>query len=293
MIWKEKGVKKGSYMCFFRPSDIFREIYCYMVSCGYFLCDGEYSVKKSETRPPIFFYIVDGSLQVEYEKKKFIARANDVVLLNCRRPHHYYCTDQCEFLFFHFDGAGMPAMVDRLTELNGGPVFTPPNARDIYDNISGPIMKLCYQEEATDAFLSSVVYSTLCMIPKGGAVSKRFIPSRRELPADTVSRRVIEYIDQHVDRNFTLQELADYVNLSRHYFARLFKKETGYSPLEYVSIAKINCAKMILRTTSLTVAEIADDLGYSSSASFINAFRARRGISPNRYRSLNAKRQER
>ena len=72
---------------------------------------------------------------------------------------------------------------------------------------------------------------------------------------------------------------------------RLFKKETGYSPEEYVSIAKINYAKLMLRTTVLPVSEIAEFLGYSSSASFINAFRKRRGIPPNQYRKMYAGKQ--
>ena len=100
--------------------------------------------------------------------------------------------------------------------------------------------------------------------------------------------KVIEYIDRHIEQNFSIQELADYVNLSRSYFIHLFKKETGYSPQEYVSVAKINYAKLMLRTTVLPITEIADYLGYSSSASFINAFRMRRGVSPNQYRKMYA-----
>ena len=126
------------------------------------------------------------------------------------------------------------------------------------------------------------------MLPETGADSSLFIPSRVKLSPDMVSYQVIEYIDQNIRETYSVQELADHVGLSRHYFMRLFKKETGYSPQEYVSSAKINYAKLMLRTTVLPVAEIADFLGYSSSASFINAFRMRRGISPNQYRKLYA-----
>ena len=280
MIWKETGVCKGSYMCFFDISPTFKEYYYYMVSCGYFLCDEKYNVNYKGMRPPIFFYIINGSLELNYESRHYTAGPNDIVLLNCYKPQQYYCTDNCEFLFFHFDGKMAQSLTDYLISINGGPVFTLDNARDIYTNINGPIMKLCYQDQTSEAYLSSLVYSTLCMIPEN---CKALAPSSMEEPS--VSSKVIEYIDRNIDQHFTVQSLADYVNLSPCYFSRLFKKETGHSPLEYVSIAKINYAKLMLRTTTISITEISDFLGYSSSASFINAFKARRGVSPNKYRN--------
>ena len=66
MIWKEIGVKEGSYMCFFNPSDTFKKYYYYMVSCGYYQCDGQYNIKNEGTRPPLFFFIINGSLELIY-----------------------------------------------------------------------------------------------------------------------------------------------------------------------------------------------------------------------------------
>ena len=286
MIWKEKGVLKGSYLSYFNPSDIFQQCFVYMVSCGYFLCSHEYSVKKTGSRHPIFFYVLDGELCFDYEGISFTAKANEIVLLNGYKPHHYYCNTRCEFLFFHFDGKTVPEMIDRLVSDNAGPLFRLENAREIYADIYEPITKLCHQERASDAFLSSIVYSTLCRIPGTGGDSSLFLPAHVELTEDMVSYKAITFIDRHIGQNFTVQELADHVSLSRSYFLHLFRKETGYSPQEYISIAKINYAKLMLRTTALSINEIADYLGYSSSASFINAFRMRRGVSPNQYRKM-------
>lgn len=288
MIWKETGVLKGSYMSYFNTSEFFRHYYLYMVSCGYFLCNHEYSVKKPGNRHPVFFFIIDGELTFDYEGEHFTAGKDEIVLVNGYKPHHYFCEQNCEFLFFHFDGKYVPDLIDALIADNGSARFRLSNAQEVYSNINEPITKLCYQERASDAYLSSIVYSTLCMIPKTGADSNLFIPSRVKLSPDMISYQVIEYIDQNIQETYSVQELADHVGLSRHYFMRLFKKETGYSPREYVSIAKINYAKLMLRTTTLSIAEIADFLGYSSSASFINAFRMRRGISPNQYRKMYA-----
>lgn len=251
-----------------------------MVSCGYFQCDENYKIVDKGTRPPLFFYIINGSLDIEYEGSHYTAHANDVVLINCFRPQLYYCTESTEFMFFHYDGKDASSLTDYLIEQNGSPVFTLANAKDIYFNINEPIMHLCYQDQVSEATLSSMVYSTLCKIQERNSISSATVNSDQN-----VSAEVIRYINNNIHKQFTVQELADHVNLSPYYFSRLFKKEVGHAPLDYVSLTKINYAKMMLRTTTLSITEIAESLGYSSSASFINAFKLRRGISPKKYRN--------
>lgn len=280
MIWKEIGVCKGSYICFFNTSDIYKKYFYYMVSCGYFQCTKDYRVVDKGTRPPLFFYLMSGSLNIEYEGSEYTANANDIILLNCFRPQLYYCTDNAEFLFFHYDGKDASSLTDYLINQNSGPVFTLNNAKDIYLNINEPIMHLCYQDQVSEATLSSMVYSTLTKIQERNSITTTTINSSQDISAE-----VIRYINNNIHKQITVQELANHVNLSPYYFSRLFKKEIGHSPLDYVSLTKINYAKMMLRTTTLSISEIAESLGYSSSASFINAFKLRRGISPKKYRN--------
>ena len=288
MIWKEIGVKKGSYLYTVQVSDVFRKLYIHMNSCGYFQCDHRFKRQESGRSDFMFIFVVDGMLQVTSEGRRHVIRANDVALLSCAKTYQLRCPAACGFLFFRFDGMGAQAMVDELCAMNGGPIFSLGNAHDIYTAIHDPIVKTCYYDQPSEAVLSSTVYTALCMIPQAKVQSADFVPQGATLTRDMISYQAIKYIDQHIKKRFTVQELADHVHLSRYYFTRLFKKETGHTPQEYVAIAKINYAKALLQTTTLTVAEIAETLSYSSSASFTNAFKAQIGVAPSKYRSAMA-----
>ncbi|WP_425451977.1 helix-turn-helix domain-containing protein [Bacillus taeanensis] len=89
-----------------------------------------------------------------------------------------------------------------------------------------------------------------------------------------------------MDRQVTLKEIASYVNLSPYYFSHLFKAETGYAPIEFAAKNRIDTAKLLLKTTSLSIADIAFRVGYSSSSGFINIFYKKVGFTPTEFRNL-------
>ena len=98
-----------------------------------------------------------------------------------------------------------------------------------------------------------------------------------------------EYIRQNIKEDLTLEKIAEYVHLSSSHFSRIFKKETGYSPYEYILLVRINKAKHLLRTTRKSVKEIAFAVGYRSESNFCNSFTQRVGVSPADFASLTVK----
>ncbi len=281
MLWHEKGVEEDSYISFFDPGKEFKENYYYMYSCGYFHTNSAYSYASSKERAHLFCYIVNGTLNVMQNGETYQANQGDIVLLNCHEENAYACPSYCEFLFFHFDGPDATRMLTHYVSQNGSVVFQLENREEIFRTLYDPIMRLCYEEQARDKDLSVLVYSVLCMLEQHYSMT-----SSSHTAVSSSTEHVMQYVKTNIHAMPSLQELADVAMLSTYYFSHQFKEETGVSPIEYVARTKISYAKMMLKTSNATVQEIADSLGYSSSASFINAFKQRQGISPNQYRNL-------
>src|SRR5260370_8567173 len=96
-------------------------------------------------------------------------------------------------------------------------------------------------------------------------------------------RRVIEYIQQNLDQDLTLAELAALVYVSPYHFARLFKRRTGVPPHRFVIRQRITRACAILATPELSIAQISRMVRTPSH--FTTVFRRVTGITPGGYRT--------
>lgn len=94
----------------------------------------------------------------------------------------------------------------------------------------------------------------------------------------------LDYIHNYYYTAITLEDLARRVNYSQYHFIRIFKKETGRSPFEYLTDFRLEKAREFLSTTKLSIIEISLQCGFQNSSHFANVFKLHTGISPSKYR---------
>jgi AraC family transcriptional regulator len=92
-------------------------------------------------------------------------------------------------------------------------------------------------------------------------------------------KQIIDYIQENLDQNVSLAELAEIVNLSPYHFARLFKQSTGLPPHQYQIKCRVDRAKDLLKT-NLAIADIAQIVGFSSQGHLNYHFKRLVGITP-------------
>ena len=96
-------------------------------------------------------------------------------------------------------------------------------------------------------------------------------------------KQVTDYIDAHLEQNLSLAELASIVQLSPYYFARLFKRTTGVPPHKYHIRCRIERAKQLLSVQELSLAEIAQTVGFASQGHLHYHFKRIVGVTPKLY----------
>jgi len=102
---------------------------------------------------------------------------------------------------------------------------------------------------------------------------------------DERMKKVLAYIHSHISQSIDVEELANVVFITKPYLIRLFKREFGTSPVQYINKKKVERAQLLLFTTDKPVKEIAYTLGFSDHSYFIRLFRKLSGIPPQEYRN--------
>lgn len=103
--------------------------------------------------------------------------------------------------------------------------------------------------------------------------------------AQSKLRRVLEYINIHLEQDIQLTDLADAADMSQCYFASLFKQSMGITPWQYVLQQRIERSKVLLRQGNNSIVEIAFQCGFNSQSHFTQQFRKLTGSTPKMYRN--------
>jgi YesN/AraC family two-component response regulator len=98
-----------------------------------------------------------------------------------------------------------------------------------------------------------------------------------------VIQTVDEYVYRHLNKNFSLKDLAAGCGYNQDYIYRAIKKEFGISAIQYVNKIKFEQAKRLMQHTELSLSEIAWNLGFDSIQYFSKFFRQHARTSPSEY----------
>lgn len=97
--------------------------------------------------------------------------------------------------------------------------------------------------------------------------------------------RSVEYIKQRIDRNLLISEIAAQSDYSPSHFFKLFREETGCTPIGYLTRLRMNCACRLLDSTALSVKQVAAKLGFNDPGYFSRVFKLAIGQAPRIYRN--------
>lgn len=106
-----------------------------------------------------------------------------------------------------------------------------------------------------------------------------------EMEDNRIAKAVL-YIRKHLNEPIEIEKLSEISCLSKDHFIRLFKKELGATPLQYINQKKIEKAQLLLITEDLAVKEIAFQLAFEDYSYFNRLFKKITGVTPQEYRRL-------
>jgi AraC-like DNA-binding protein len=256
-----------------------KSAFFHLLCAGHFFCDRSYKVEREYFDSFLLMSIKSGKAYVEYEGKRTLAKAGDVVILDCKKHHSYGALDNLETLWIHFDGNISPDFFQMLYGRNGCVI----GLKD--DIIFLKTLSTIISNYEKDDPLPEVTIS--CHIHKLLAELLLSFSNKEAITSqDDVINDVIEFIKKSYSEKLTLNDLSKVACLSPYHLSRIFKERTGYSPYEYILMVRMNHAKHLLKSSDLQIKAIAFRTGFFSESNFTVSFKSQIGITPREFRQL-------
>lgn len=136
--------------------------------------------------------------------------------------------------------------------------------------------KLDQTAHSTASEVALMVMQIMAFLP---AQPQEFIPQQQ-----TVSSRIMQWVENNYGGKFSLDELAQSVGLSRSYTSRIFRQQTGGSIHEYLLTRRLKKSCDLLRTSPLSIDAIAQEVGFIEVTYFITCFKKMMNQTPLQYR---------
>lgn len=108
---------------------------------------------------------------------------------------------------------------------------------------------------------------------------------RKKFHQDAIILSAQDYIEENYPHTITVTELARIANMTERTFSRRFKRATDLSPGQYLQAIRLEQARKLLESSTLSLDNIVQQVGYDDLSSFSRLFKRECGVSPSQYRS--------
>jgi AraC-like DNA-binding protein len=255
----------------------------YITDIGYYpKAKFHYRERSHGAEQHILIYCLEGKGEVSIKKDIYPIEAGDFFIVPPKTAHKYAAdeTNPWTIYWIHFKGKTAYAISDLVQQkYNGHKGFKQYNEQTIR------LFNEMYNQLERGYSMDHLVYSNMCLLHFFATFiyTGTYTEAGRKDHKD-IHDVAIDFLNKNLDNTLSLEEIAGSVNLSPSHFSYVFKKKTGFTPIEYFNHLKVQKACQYLLFTNLRIKEIALELGIEDQFYFSRMFTRIMGSSPNDYR---------
>lgn len=245
------------------------------------------------------YYVTEGTAKIIFLSETYQLRPGYMYMIPAYVFHSYQCTGHFVHYYIHIyeniefgsnflEDWEFPVeinaeefdlkLIKRLAELNPF-MKLPKSDPTAYDNDQTLAQSITKNKERNIALKLESRGILLQLLSRFFCAAKE-----KSCSIDNRIKESLQWIQQNLDKPILVEQLATEACLCKDHYIRLFKKEMGISPLQYITQKKIEKAQWMLVTQNMPTKNIAYSLGYDDYSYFIRIFKKVAGKTPQEYR---------
>ncbi|PHV70488.1 AraC family transcriptional regulator [Sporanaerobium hydrogeniformans] len=244
-------------------------------------------------------HVHSGSGNLSINLKNYPIKTGDLIIIppqciHSGKTHISSCLDY-DAIVFHLDMLRSAAMdsvtMDFITPLIGGELTLPIVLHEDslhYASIRHTLISIVESYQIRSPVyqleIKASLFQLFALLYGHGFIQK--VPVTENIHTVRIEKIkiAIQYILEHYNEDLPIQTLANLLQYSEYHFIRFFKEQTGFTCIHYINTVRLQNACELLLSTSLSVTEIALEVGFQNISYFIRTFKAKYNCTPNAYR---------
>ena len=252
-----------------------------------------------------FVYVDKGKVSVSADDATYILKKGEMV---CHKPFEFHKVKPYEgkaaviILCFESSDEYMQYFRNKILSVNqrqkqylndvvdmGRVVFLPKSPLEI--SVDGQMDASPDATPMNLQFIKNAIQVLLLSLVNADTREKqsRITEYTQEWQRKTLSRNIITYLKDNIDRQISLEDISGRFSYSLSSIKRIFKEETGFSIISYLNSLRMEKAKEQLISSDISISQLATLLGFSNIYYFSVAFKKRFGMSPSNFRAKSTK----
>lgn len=189
--------------------------------------------------------------------------------------------DPWEYVWVGFNGHDAPFLLNQAGFTQRQPILTRLNG----DELAGKMLQI-YENRGSQIHESTRMTGLLYEFLASLIGQVRPAGRQDDDPVISAVRTAADFAAGNYSRPITIAEMAAYAGVSRSALYRAFRRHLGVSPMQYVTRLRIERACVLLQNTGSSINSVARSVGFEDPLYFSRAFKAARGCSPGKFRTI-------
>lgn len=239
------------------------------------------------------FYFISGDLTYYIEGQAYKLNPNDLIITNSRELHRIVFNSKASYerKYIHFKPEYVSSfqsdeynMLNYMEKRKLG-YFNKIEAKDIFNSGVNSLWDSIQKAALENSPESHIIIKTLfvqMLIAINKIFSKNNSPITEAFDYDKKISSILDYINKNLDQKITLDLLQQNFFVNKYYLCHIFKMNTGFAVLEYITYKRIMKAKELLMD-GVPVLEVSHSVGFGDYSNFYKAFKKITGFSPKQY----------
>ncbi|MCD8355849.1 MAG: AraC family transcriptional regulator [Clostridia bacterium] len=257
--------------------------------CGHSICQPEHSFGPSVRPVYILHYILEGKGQYHLDGRTYTLGPEQGFLIepNVMTSYEADHAEPWTYLWIGFEGSCAQKLLGQMGLSHRTPTFSASCGAQLIAIVKNMMESECKGLEH-ELYIQAQVYQFFACLSHD--LSDRANVFQQEKQNYYV-RAATEFIQENYADDIKVQDIADYVGISRNYLSTLFQNILQVSPNAYLANFRLTRAKEQLTITDLSISTIADMCGYHDPLVFSKAFKLKIGMTPTQYRKTDREKQ--